>query len=90
MVYTIVRIAFLIAVVVLDVTLVGALPPPQGPTPPPPMAADYFPDTWARYTFEEGRFSARFPGKPIESVENPPTGVVAPPQHIVQFKGLLT
>ena len=85
------HIALMIAVVVIDVTFVGALPRSQGsPPPPPPPLADYSPTTWARYSFDDGRFSARFPGKPVESVENPPSGVNAPPKHDVGFKGLLT
>jgi hypothetical protein len=90
MIYSVVRVAVLIVVVMASVTLVGALQLRQGPTPPPPMAADYFPDTWARYGFDEGRFSARFPGKPVESIESPPSGVSAPSKHIVEYKGLLT
>ena len=84
------QVALVIAVVVVDGTLIGAMPRLQGPTPPPPMATDYFPDKWERFTFEGGRFSARFPGKPVELVENPPSGVNAPSQHIVEYKGLLT
>ena len=82
--------ALLSAIVVINLSSLSALPRHQGPPPPPPPAADYSPGTWARYNSEDGRFSARFPGKPVASVENPPSGVTAPPKHDFGFMGVLT
>src|SRR5262245_12613529 len=61
----------------------------QAPPPPPPPALDYFPAKWPRFTFKSGRFSARFPRKPSESVESSGSATV-PDRHVVEYKGLLS
>jgi len=61
----------------------------QAPPPPPPPALDYSPAKWPRFTFESGRFSACFPGKPSESVESSGSAT-GPDRHVVEYKGLLS
>ena len=61
----------------------------QAPPPPPPPALDYSPAKWPRFTFESGRFTACFPGKPSESVESSGSAIV-PDTHVVEYKGLLS
>jgi hypothetical protein len=62
----------------------------QGPPPPPPPAADYFPSKWDRFTFDDGHFSARFPGKPTETVDASRSDSTTSPRHDIAYLGLLS
>lgn len=60
------------------------------PPPPPPPARDYSPRIWQLFRFDDGKFVARFPETPRESVTPAPPGGGEPAQHNVEYKGLLT
>ena len=52
---------------------------------PPPPAKDYFPATWAEYSFPAGKFRIRFPEKPTESTSTEDRLEI----HSIQYKGLI-
>lgn len=56
----------------------------QGP--PPPLAKDYFPNTWDEYSFPAGKFRIRFPAKPTESTSTEGRFEL----HSIEYKGLIT
>jgi hypothetical protein len=52
---------------------------------PPPPAKDYFPTTWAEYSFPDGKFRIKFPQKPAESTSTEDRYEV----HTIEYKGLI-